>query len=105
MNMAQLNLKLTRNGRLPLYRQLYQQIQRAILAGTATPGSALPSSRRLAAELGVARITVTQAYEQLLAEGYVVNRPGRACLWPGICRCWGRNGRFHPPCLSGANGF
>ncbi len=94
--MAQLNLKLTRNGRLPLYRQLYQQIQRAILAGTATPGSALPSSRRLAAELGVARITVTQAYEQLLAEGYVVSRPGAGVFVAGDLPLLGEKRPFSP---------
>lgn len=71
-----LTLNLDRNGRFPLYRQIIQQIQAQVLCGELTLGSRLPSSRQLAKEAGVARITVTQAYEQLLAEGYLVSRPG-----------------------------
>lgn len=44
--------------------------------GQLAPGSPLPSSRELAASLGIARGTVVLAYEQLLTEGYVVARPG-----------------------------
>ncbi|PWC77647.1 PLP-dependent aminotransferase family protein [Azospirillum sp. TSH64] len=40
------------------------------------PGSRLPSSRALAADLGVSRATVTAAYEQLAAEGYLEVRQG-----------------------------
>ena len=72
--MQALNLK--RNGRSPLYRQIIQQIQAKVLHGELESGVQLPSSRQLAKESGVARITVTQAYEQLQAEGYVVSRPG-----------------------------
>jgi GntR family transcriptional regulator/MocR family aminotransferase len=42
------------------------------------PGSALPSSRGLARELGVSRGVVVEAYSQLVAEGYLVARPGGA---------------------------
>jgi GntR family transcriptional regulator/MocR family aminotransferase len=55
----------------PLYRQLYERLRRAILAGNLSPGSKLPSTRGMALELGVARNTVMAAYEQLLAEGYL----------------------------------
>ncbi|MCA9876040.1 MAG: winged helix-turn-helix transcriptional regulator, partial [Anaerolineales bacterium] len=71
-----LNLILDRNGRTPLYDQIYRQIRAQILAGELAAGLKLPPSRRLAADLGVARVTVTQAYEQLQAEGYVVGRTG-----------------------------
>ncbi|WP_245442622.1 PLP-dependent aminotransferase family protein [Methylobacterium terrae] len=47
-----------------------------IADGTCPPGSALPSTRALAAELGVSRTTVTAAYDQLIAEGYLETRPG-----------------------------
>ena len=70
------DLSLTRNGRLPLYRQLIQQIQAQVLSGDLPTGTQLPASRQLAHELGVARITVTQAYDHLQAEGYLVGRPG-----------------------------
>lgn len=61
---------------LPVYRQLYQTLREQILDGRLTPETRLPSSRRLAHDMGVARITVAQAYGQLAAEGYVETRAG-----------------------------
>src|SRR5579859_7462100 len=60
----------------PLHRQLYHQIRTAILAGRLAPGTQLPSSRLLAAELRCARGTVLLAVEQLAAEGYVRSAGG-----------------------------
>ncbi|MGQ7247946.1 MocR-like pyridoxine biosynthesis transcription factor PdxR [Halomonas sp. V046] len=54
--------------------QLREQIARAILEGHLPPDEALPSSRRLAKELKVARNTVMLAYEQLLDDGYLIAR-------------------------------
>jgi len=71
-----LDLTLDRNGRIPLYAQIYRQARQLILDGRLAAGMKLPPSRQLAAHLGVARITVTQAYDQLQAEGYVVGRTG-----------------------------
>lgn len=62
--------------RTPVNRQIYQLIREAILAHTLPAGMQLPSSRDLALELGSSRNTVTYAYEQLLAEGYLESRPG-----------------------------
>src|SRR5690348_12412373 len=56
---------------VPVYRQLYTGLRDAILKGQLASGTQLPSTRALAAELGFARGTVLNAYEQLLAEGYV----------------------------------
>ncbi len=53
--------------------QLRAQIAEGALAG----GAPLPSTRALAADLGLSRTTVTAAYEQLAAEGYLVTAPGR----------------------------
>lgn len=64
------------DGDDPLYRQLYQQLREQIIDGALPPGTRLPSSRRLAHDRGIARITVSQAYSQLAAEGYVETRPG-----------------------------
>jgi len=61
---------------LPVNRQIYQLIREAILAQTLPAGLQLPSSRDLAAELSLSRNTVTYAYEQLLAEGYLESRAG-----------------------------
>ena len=60
----------------PLHRQLYQWLRDEILQGKLSAGSRLPSTRSLAADLKVARITVTTAFEQLRAEGYVAGRRG-----------------------------
>lgn len=51
-------------------------LRASIRAGTLVPGARLPSSRALAAELGLARATVVGAYEQLISEGYLSARHG-----------------------------
>lgn len=71
-----LALRLNRDGDAPLYWQLYQQLRQRILSGELPPGRRLPATRTLAAALGVARVTVLQAFDQLQAEGYVVSRQG-----------------------------
>jgi GntR family transcriptional regulator / MocR family aminotransferase len=60
----------------PLFRQLYDRLRAAILAGQLAPGARLPSSRSLAGDLGVSRNTVLGAFDQLVAEGYLVGRVG-----------------------------
>ena len=59
-----------------LARQLYQGLRGRILAGELAAGVRLPASRELARLLGISRNTVTAAYEQLLAEGFLDSRPG-----------------------------
>ncbi len=60
----------------PLFRQVYQQVREAVLARTLAPGARLPSSRSLAARLGVSRTSVVSAYDQLIAEGWLTTRVG-----------------------------
>jgi len=60
----------------PLHRQLYDAIRAAIISGRLPAGSRLPSSRALAQETGVSRVTVNVAYDQLTAEGYLETRAG-----------------------------
>jgi GntR family transcriptional regulator/MocR family aminotransferase len=55
----------------PMYRQLYDWFRKAILGGQLRPGQRVPSTRNLAAELKISRIPALNAYEQLLAEGYL----------------------------------
>ncbi len=59
-----------------LYRQVYDSVRRAILEGRLPARERLPSTRSLAMELGVSRRTVLLAYDQLLAEGYIVGKVG-----------------------------
>src|SRR5437879_12697545 len=60
-----------RNGRLPLARQIQLHFERLISQRLLAPGVKLPATRELAQELGVNRATVAQAYEELLAAGWV----------------------------------
>ncbi|MDH3743287.1 MAG: PLP-dependent aminotransferase family protein, partial [Hyphomicrobiales bacterium] len=65
-----------RGSPVPIYRQLDASFRRVILDGTLAPGQKLPSTRELAQELGVSRITVKSVYEQLVAEGYAQAKTG-----------------------------
>ena len=69
-------LPLNRQAAPPLHRQLYDELRALILSGRLAPGSKLPSTRLLAAEHGVSRNTVLQAFDQLMGEGYVEGRRG-----------------------------
>ena len=71
---APLGLVLDPASRVPLHKQIGQQIRAAILERRLAPGLKLPSSRLLAAELGCARGTILLAMDQLAAEGYVVTQ-------------------------------
>lgn len=69
-----LSLSLDRDGGETLQAQLLTQLRRLILHGGLTPGSKLPSSRTLAAELSVSRVTVAAVIDQLISEGYLEGR-------------------------------
>ena len=60
----------------PAFMQLYDQVRDLILDARLASGGRLPSSRDLAAELGLSRTTVVAAYDQLQSEGYVEQRRG-----------------------------
>jgi len=72
---VKLTIPLSRD-REPLFRQVYRHARQAILDGTLTAGQRLPSSRDLAEQLGISRTVVVLAYDQLLAEGFVIGRGG-----------------------------
>ncbi|HKR27413.1 MAG TPA: GntR family transcriptional regulator, partial [Acidobacteriaceae bacterium] len=65
-----------RSAASPLHRQVYSGFRDAILRGDLAAGQQVPSSRALAAELGISRFPVLDAYSQLLAEGYFETRVG-----------------------------
>ena len=69
-------LPLNRQAVPPLHRQLYDELRALILSGRLAPGTKLPSTRLLAAEHGVSRNTVLQAFDQLMGEGYIEGRRG-----------------------------
>ena len=75
----------------PLHAQLEAQLRAAVRSGRLTPGERLPASRALAAELGVSRGVVVEAYGQLAAEGYLAVRRGTAPrVAPGAAVASGR---------------
>lgn len=71
-----LPLQLERTSPVPLTQQLIVQVRQAILAGQLAPGMKLPSTRGLAQVLGLSRTTVLDAYDELLAEGYLIGKSG-----------------------------
>jgi GntR family transcriptional regulator/MocR family aminotransferase len=76
-----------RSADVPLGHQVQEELRRAIRSGMLRSGERLPSTRQLADQLGVSRGLVVAAYEQLLAEGYIVSTVGSgtrvADAWTG----------------------
>lgn len=70
------DLHLTLDPGRPVTRQIFEQLRDAVLSGRLQAGEALPSSRSLAAALGVSRTTVLAALDHLMAEGYLSTRAG-----------------------------
>ncbi len=68
--------RLGQSGELPLHRQLYEALRRALLEGKLGAGDRLPSSRDLAQDLSLSRNTVVAALGQLTVEGYLVSHVG-----------------------------
>jgi GntR family transcriptional regulator/MocR family aminotransferase len=74
-------------GQLPdgVARRIIAAIKEQIHGGVYQPGDRLPSTRAFATEWGASRTTVTAAYGQLIAEGYLTTRPGsRAIVAQGL---------------------
>jgi len=85
---ADLMLDVDRTG-IPLAQQIQERLRVAIREGRLLGGERLPSTRQLAASLGVSRGTVVEVYEQLVAEGYVDSAVGsgtRVARIPGVER-------------------
>jgi GntR family transcriptional regulator/MocR family aminotransferase len=74
-------------GQLPngVARRIIAAIKEQIHSGVYQPGDRLPSTRAFATDWGASRTTVTAAYGQLIAEGYLTTRPGsRAIVAQGL---------------------
>src|SRR6266700_1414076 len=70
-------IRLDRTAAEPLHQQLYRQIRDELRSGSfSDTSSRLPSSRALAADLGIARLTVNLAFSKLHAEGYLQSKAG-----------------------------
>ncbi|RMC38095.1 PLP-dependent aminotransferase family protein [Paracoccus alkanivorans] len=75
LDAALLALTLDRIAEHPLHLQLSESLRALVLTGH-YGGQRLPASRVFAGELGVSRMTVISAYDQLIAEGYLIARRG-----------------------------
>ena len=74
----ELLVRLERDDAAPLHHQLEQHLRAGIRSGRLKAGSVLPSTRALADQLDLSRGGVVEAYEQLVAEGYLSSQPGGA---------------------------
>jgi GntR family transcriptional regulator/MocR family aminotransferase len=70
------DIQLTLHGEHDLAGQLYRQLRGAMVEGRLQEGERLPSTRDLARQLGVSRKTTLDVFERLIAEGFLVTRPG-----------------------------
>lgn len=71
-----LPIVIDKDSAVPLASQIVSAIRDFIAAGSLMAGEPVPSTRSLAAQLGIARGTVVAAYDQLVAESYLVSVPG-----------------------------
>ncbi|MEU4193300.1 PLP-dependent aminotransferase family protein [Kribbella sp. NPDC026611] len=73
---GELLVELHRENGVPLHQQLESGIRTRIRAGLLRPDTVMPSTRALAQDLGLSRGVVVEAYQQLVAEGYLVSQAG-----------------------------
>ena len=66
-----MHIPLDRHSVIPLYLQIEETLRCAILDGSLKEGDKLPSTRVLAAELAISRLTVENAYGELTAKGFL----------------------------------
>ncbi|MGB7347751.1 MAG: GntR family transcriptional regulator [Pirellulaceae bacterium] len=72
-----LRIQITTGGKVPIYRQVIDQIRSTIAGGKLSVGDALPSVRALAAELVVNPNTIAKAYSALVLDGLIESQQGR----------------------------
>jgi len=71
-----MRIPLDSSSETPLYRQIEKWLHENILSGGLPPETKLPSTRDLSTELGVSRVTVKNAYDELESNGVVYTREG-----------------------------
>ncbi len=72
-----LKIQITTGGKIPIYRQVVDQIRSSIGAGKLNVGDPLPSVRALAKELVVNPNTIAKAYTALVSDGAIESQQGR----------------------------
>jgi len=74
------NTRLTDNSQTPLYRQIYDIFRKQIVSGRLKKNAHLPSEQEITEKLGVSRITVRRALNELAASGFVTRQRGRGTV-------------------------
>src|SRR6201997_5810746 len=69
--------ELIRNSEVPLVDQICERVTQLVRHGQLTPGTRLPSIRKLARQGGASPFTVVDAYDRLVARGVIESRAGR----------------------------
>ena len=72
-----MKIELNRKAKIPLSKQIYQEISDRILSGYFPSGTRLPSIRKLAKELGVSPVTVTEAFQRLVKDQLITTIQGK----------------------------
>ncbi|MEM7292333.1 MAG: PLP-dependent aminotransferase family protein [Pseudomonadota bacterium] len=90
-------ISLSNSAKTTLFQQLCDQLRDAVLAGNLAPGSRLPSTRVLAREARVSRNTAVNAYQQLIAEGYLVSQTGSGTRVADVVPQYDFKARTEPP--------
>lgn len=70
-------MPLSRDGRVPLYYQIYDLLKEEMENGTYLPGSQIPTEAELGERFSVSRITVKQAIQKLVTDGYLFRQQGK----------------------------
>src|SRR5688572_18145895 len=78
-----LDIPLDKHSEEPIYQQLIRHFQVQIASGRLQQGTRLPPSRDLARQLGIGRISVVSAYNELQAKGLISAHPGRGTFVTG----------------------
>ncbi len=76
-------ITLERNSGVPVFRQICEQVRFQVAAGVLVSGAEVPSTRDLAATLGINPMTVSKAYALLEQEGVLERRPGLSLMVRG----------------------
>ena len=74
------NARVSEGGDKPLYRQIYEHFHKQIVSGRVEKNTLLPSEQEITEKLGVSRITVRRAFNELAASGLVTRQRGRGTV-------------------------
>ena len=80
-------IEINRNSKISIKKQLYDALTYKILNKELKHGQKMPSSRQLSSQLSIARNTVTEIYDQLVAEAYLKTQQGKGTFVAKVGHC------------------